>query len=75
LDDLGKENAKCLTTHLKHWLDPWYNHPGEIKGGQVPLIYDNLIITSNFHPNEIYEEPDLSAILRRVTVVKYEIFN
>lgn len=25
IDDLGKENAKCLTTHLKLWADPWQN--------------------------------------------------
>jgi hypothetical protein len=75
MDDLGKENAKFLTTHLKLWADPWYNHPGEIKGGQVPLVYDNLIVTSNFSPDEIFEEPDLSAIRRRFQVIKFEVFN
>jgi len=25
LDDLGAENAKHLTTHLKLWADPWNN--------------------------------------------------
>lgn len=33
MDDLGAENAKHLTTHLKLWADPWQNHPGETKGG------------------------------------------
>lgn len=33
MDDLGKDNAKFLTTHLKLWADPWQNHPGETKGG------------------------------------------
>lgn len=23
LDDLGKETAKALTTHMKLWADPW----------------------------------------------------
>ena len=33
LDDLGKEHAQMLSTHLKHWADPWGKMPGEIKGG------------------------------------------
>jgi len=33
MDDLGQDNAKFLTTHLKLWADPWQNHPGETKGG------------------------------------------
>lgn len=32
LDDLGRDTAKCLASHLKLWADPWYNHAGEIKG-------------------------------------------
>jgi hypothetical protein len=72
LDDLGKEQAKYITTHLKLWGDPWYNQPGEIKGGQVALTYDTMIVTSNFSPDELFEEPDLSAIRRRFQVVHFE---
>lgn len=71
IDDLGKENAKCLTTHLKLWADPWNNHPGEIKCGQVPLSYDVLIVTSNYHPSDLWEGVDLQAILRRFQVREF----
>jgi hypothetical protein len=65
MDDLGSEQAKFITTHLKLWADPWYNQPGEIKGGQVALTFDKFYVTSNFHPKDLFEEPDLSAIMRR----------
>lgn len=71
IDDLGAETGKALTTHLKLWLDPWQNHPGETKGGQVAHKYDLMIITSNYHPAEIWNGVDLEAILRRVTLIKF----
>lgn len=33
IDDLGIDKAQALTDHLKLWMDPWYNQPGETKGG------------------------------------------
>lgn len=48
--------------------------PGEIKGGQVPLVYDTFIVTSQYHPDEIFEKgPALDAILRRFKLVHYEM--
>lgn len=57
LDDLDPERAKPLTQHIKHWADPWGKMPGEIKGGQVPLVYDTFIVTSQYHPSEIWSDP------------------
>lgn len=54
MDDLGEEHAKCLTSHLKHWADPWGKMPGEIKGGQVALTYDTFIVTSNYSPEGLF---------------------
>jgi hypothetical protein len=40
--------------------------PGEIKGGQVPLVYDSFIVTSQYSIAETFpEEKDREAILRR----------
>lgn len=33
IDDLGQEAKAWIGTFLKQWADPWYNHPGEVKGG------------------------------------------
>lgn len=62
LDDIGKETATMLAYHLKLWADPWNNHPGEIKGGQVALSYDTLIITSNYSLEECFSGEDLAAM-------------
>lgn len=73
LDDLDPERAKPLTQHLKHWADPWGKMPGEIKGGQVPLIYDHFIVTSQYHPDEIWEDKQsLDAIKRRFSIQRIE---
>ena len=69
MDDLGKETAKALTTHLKLWADPWQNQPGETKGGQVALTYNYFVITSNYHPRDLFEGIDLEAIERRFRIV------
>lgn len=43
--------------------------PGEIKGGQVPLVYDVFIVTSQYHPSEVWtDDKDLEAMLRRFEV-------
>jgi len=56
MDDLDPERAKCLTQHLKHWSDPYGKMPGEIKGGQVPLIFNTFIVTSQYSLAETFME-------------------
>jgi hypothetical protein len=60
LDDLGADTAKMLVNHLKLWADPWYNQPGETKGGQVVLVYNVFVVTSNY---AIYQL-DISSVDR-----------
>ena len=44
--------------------------PGEIKGGQVPLVYDTFIVTSQYKPEQIWEEPEaIEAMRRRFKVI------
>ena len=45
---------KVLGHHLKIWADPWAKCTGEIKGSSLPLTYDVLIVTSNYHPSDIW---------------------
>lgn len=71
LDDLGKDVGKCLVNHLKLWADPWYNHPGEVKGSQVRLVHDAFIVTSNYHLEDLdISLIDKEALLRRFEVIE-----
>lgn len=73
MDDLDPKRAEPLTQHLKHWADPWGKMPGEIKGGQVPLVYDVFIVTSQYHPGDIWKDPaSFDAIMRRFEIVRIE---
>lgn len=44
LEDLDPNHA-CLGYHLKIWADR-YHAPGETKGGQVPLTFEKILVTS-----------------------------
>lgn len=71
IDDLEKEMGKALVVHLKRWLDI-YPFVGESKGGLDKHIRpQHIIITSNFHPADIWgeeEEAWLNPILRRIEI-------
>jgi len=54
IDDLGKETAKALTDKIKLWADPHFDQVGETKGGAIPLTYDELIVTANWHPYDVW---------------------
>lgn len=58
--------------HLLRWFDR-YKCLVENKGGMVPLHADHFIVTSNFHPVDVYTvngepHPQISALLRRVSL-------
>lgn len=54
---------------MKIWADK-YACTGETKGGMVPLLHEKLVITSNYHPRQIWAEDEvlLQAIMRRFEV-------
>lgn len=69
LDDLGTDH---LSEYLKRWADR-YKVSGEVKGGGIALSYDVFVITSNFHPSELFAQvPQVTkeAILRRFEVIE-----
>jgi hypothetical protein len=72
LDDLDKQGT-CLGHYLKIWSDKW-SCTGEIKGGTVRLQHDRFIVTSNYHPFDLWEDDDqlLTAIKRRFQIIKIE---
>lgn len=67
LDDLDSD---CLAHHLKIWADR-YPCSGETKGGTVALQHRIFMVTSNFSPEELFDDKPqfLEAIKRRFKVV------
>lgn len=37
----------------------------------MPLNYDVLVVTSNYHPSDLFEGVDLEAVLRRFEVKEF----
>jgi len=56
---------------MKIWTDKWAC-TGEIKGGTVNLVHKKFVVTSNYHPDDIWNEDPtmLAAIIRRFTIIK-----
>jgi len=72
IDDLGPNGIDL--NHLLRWFDR-YKCTVETKGGMLPLYADRFIVTSNFHPKEIYclgeyVNPQLPALLRRIELIE-----
>lgn len=72
LDDFGPGGIDI--NHLLRWFDR-YKCLVETKGGMLALHADTFIVTSNFHPEQVYTSfevphPQLPALLRRIKLVK-----
>lgn len=71
LDDLDK-NHSCLGSHIKRWADI-YAFNAEIKNGGMSIRPKQIIVTSNYHPDEIWSEDDVlcTAIKRRFQITHF----
>lgn len=67
LDDFDKYD-KALGGDMKRWLDR-YPFQAEAKGSQQLIRPKIMIVTSNYHPSEIWDDPiTVQAIERRCTI-------
>lgn len=78
IDDFGPNGIDI--NHLLRWFDR-YKCYVEVKGDMCPLLADKFIVTSNFHPEEVFvvvknyvevPHPQLSALLRRIELIKMD---
>lgn len=72
IDDFDKNHA-VLGYHLKIWADR-YSFSAEVKGSTIMIRPRNIIVTSNYHPKDIWgETPNtLGPILRRFRVTEFK---
>ena len=70
IDDFGPGGIDI--NHLLRWFDR-YKCLVETKGGMMALHASSFVVTSNFHPKDIFKwgdevNPQLPALLRRVSI-------
>lgn len=61
LDDL---DTKVLGHYLKIWCDK-YAFMAECKGSSIQIRPDRFLITSNYTPEELFDDPIVAAAIRR----------
>jgi len=70
VDDFDIRDMDCVRS-LKHWGDK-YPFMAEYKGGSKMIRPLKIIVTSNYHPREIWSNrQDLEPILRRFKITKF----
>lgn len=67
LDDFDEEH-KIFGHHLKRWADK-YTFKAEVKNHIQTIRPKRIVVTSNYHPNEIFQGKMLDAIERRFNII------
>lgn len=65
------EQHKVLIHHMKIWADR-YSFMAEVKGHCIEIRPERIVVTSNYHPSQIWDKPeDLEPILRRFKTIEF----
>lgn len=70
LDDL---DTGVLGHYIKIWADRW-GCSGEVKGGTIPLLYRVFIVTSNYHPMDLWNDDKVDNSAMRHAIIRRFIF-
>lgn len=75
IDDLDVKHS-VLVHYLKRWADK-YPFLCEYKGGSRVIRPKKIVVTSNYHPTELWQsDSDLQPVLRRFEIVEMnEVYN
>nr|QTE03443.1 MAG: replication-associated protein [Tarsiger cyanurus CRESS-DNA-virus sp.] len=73
IDDFGPSGIDI--NHLLRWFDR-YKCYVESKGGMLALLAERFIVTSNFHPDQVFSfggelNPQLPALMRRINLIEF----
>jgi len=69
IEDMDPESAK--TAQFLKTLADVYVCPVEVKGGKLDIRPKRIIVTSNYHPSDIFTGIDLEAIMRRFKIMHF----
>ncbi|UYD39121.1 MAG: replication associated protein [Wigfec virus K19_555] len=69
IEDMDPESAK--TAQFLKTLADVYVCPVEVKGGTLKIRPKRIIVTSNYHPSDIFTGVDLEAIVRRFKILHF----
>lgn len=77
IDDFGPNGIDL--NHLLRWFDR-YKCLVEVKGSMIPLYVEKFIVTSNFHPCDVFKDKDgnenaqMAALMRRMKVYEVDTY-
>jgi hypothetical protein len=69
VDDIDPDHGKWIAGYLKIWADR-YPFQAEMKGTSALIRPKRVIVTSNYHPRDVFQRSeDVDAIRRRFRIV------